>query len=252
MRPEASAATLQNDHAIKVTSTGDAQRPRSGRVRWSTGSTHLALVSVDLQAKLRRDNGHAARLWMADRRQNEVARVARGDHGPAGYRHYAWASPGHGASQFVASLGCQGRSRCPQSDLAKTWVRNVRLKVADYSDPSFTILDGTLLGDGWLRGTADVRAQASDSGSGIGQLVVSVDGERLASEAGSCDTIPGTSYAARFSVCSGQPVLEHGSNTALAPFHDGQNSLAVCAVDFAGNRACERQVRADRQHGAGD
>ena len=66
----------QNDHAIKVTSTADAQRPRSGRVRWPTGSRHLALVSVDLQAKLRRDNGHAARVWMADPRQNEVARVA--------------------------------------------------------------------------------------------------------------------------------------------------------------------------------
>jgi hypothetical protein len=231
-----------NDHAIKAASTRDAQRPRSARVRWSTGSTHLALVSVGVQAKLRRDQGHAARLWMADRRQNEVARVARGAHGPAGYRNYAWASQGRGARQFVASLGCQGRSRCPQSDLAKTWVRNVRLKVADYSDPSFTILDGTLLTDGWLRGTASVRAQASDSGSGVGRLVVSVDGKRLANQTGSCDTIPGTLYAARFSVCAGQPLLEHGSSTAFTPFHDGQNSLAVCAVDFAGNRACERKV----------
>ena len=39
-----------NDYAIKVISRGDAQRPRSGRVRWATGSPQLALVSVDLRA----------------------------------------------------------------------------------------------------------------------------------------------------------------------------------------------------------
>jgi hypothetical protein len=231
-----------NGHAVKATSTRDARRPRSGRARWTTASSHLALVAVRLQAKLRHHIGHAARLWMADRRQREVARVASGDPGRAGYHRYTWTTHGHGARQFVASLGCQSRSRCPQSDLAKTWVRSLRLRVADYSDPSFTILDGTLLADGWHRGTASVRAQAKDSGSGIGQVVVNVDGEPLASEAGSCDTIPGTSYAARVAACSGQPMLEHGSSTAQEPFHDGQNELAVCAVDFAGNRDCERQV----------
>jgi len=230
------------DHAIKVTSRDDAQRPRSGRVRWPTGSPHLGLVSVDLQAKLRRDNGHAARLWMADRRQNEVARVARGNHDPTGYRHYTWDTQGPGPRQFIASLACQGRSRCPQSDLAKTWVRNLRLKVADYRDPSFTTLDGTLLGGGWLRGTANVRAQARDSGSGIGQLIVTVNDERLANQDGNCDTIPGTPYAARFSVCAGQPVLNAGPSTSEEPFHDGQNRLSVCAVDFAGNRTCDRQA----------
>ncbi|MEK6273178.1 MAG: hypothetical protein AABM42_11110 [Actinomycetota bacterium] len=232
----------QNDYAIKVTSTGDAQRSRSGRVRWPTGSPHLALVSVDLQAKLRRDSGHAARLWMADRQQNEVARVARGDNDPTGYRHYTWNTQGHGARQFIASLACQTTSGCPQSDLAKTWVRNVRLKVADYSDPAFATLDGTLLGGGWLRGTENVRAQAEDSGSGIGQLIVTVNDERLAIEDGSCDTIPGTSYAARFSVCAHQPVLNDGPSTSEEPFHDGQNTVSICAVDFAGNRTCDQQT----------
>ncbi len=231
-----------NEHAIKVTSTDNAQRPRSGRVRWPTGSAHLALVSVRVQAKLRRHNGHEARLWMADRRRNEVARVARGGRGPGSYQHYTWDTRGHGQKQFIASLACQDGSGCPQSGLAQTRVRNVRLKVADYSDPAFTTLAGTLLGGGWLRGTATVRAQARDSGSGIGQLVVIVNGQRLADEEGSCDTIPGTSYAARFAVCADQGVLNDGPSTADEPFHDGQNSLSVCAVDFAGNRTCDRQT----------
>jgi hypothetical protein len=232
----------QDDYAIKVTSTGDAQRPRSGRVRWPTGSSHLALVSVDLQAKLRRDNGHAARLWMADRRQNEVARVARGDNDPTGYQHYTWDTHGHGARQFIASLACQSTSVCTQSDLAKTWVRNVRLEVADYSDPSFSALDGTLLGTDWVRGSQNVHAQANDSGSGLSQLLVSVDGTPLASQDGTCDAIVGTSHAARFEACGREVLLNDVPNTGQAPFHDGQNDVSVCAADFAGNRTCDQQT----------
>src|SRR4029078_4594254 len=31
-------------------------------------------------------------------------------------------------------------------------------------------------------------------------------------------------------------------NTAQRPFHDGANSVAVCAIDFAGNRTCEERT----------
>jgi hypothetical protein len=232
----------QNDRAIKVISTGNAQRPRSGRMRWPTGSRHLALVSVDLQAKLRRDNGHAARVWMADPRKNEVARVATGTHSPTGYRHYSWRTPGHGSRQLIASLTCQSTRGCPQSDLAKAWVRNVRLKVADYTNPVLTTLDGTLFRRGWLRDAKNVRAQAEDSGSGVARLIVTVNAERLTAENGSCDTIAGTSYAARFSACVGQPVLNDNPSTSDAPFHDGRNRLSVCAEDFAGNRTCHTRT----------
>jgi hypothetical protein len=232
----------QNDYAIKVSSTGDAQHSRSGRVRWPTGSPHLALVSVDLQAKLRRDNGHAARLWMADRHQNEVARVARGDNDPTGYRHYNWNTQGHGARQFIASLACQTTSGCPQSDVAKTWVRNVRLKVADYTDPTFSGLSGALLGTGWLRGVQGLHALGGDSGSGLAELVATANGGQIASRAGECDAIPGTAYAARFEACASDLTLDTQPNTTQPPFHEGQNTLSICAVDFAGNRTCDQQT----------
>ena len=232
----------QNDHAIKVNSTAGAQRPRAGKVRWPTGSRHLALVSVGLQAKLRRDSGHAARLWMADSRQNEVARVATGARGPTGYRHYSWRTVGHGSRQLMASLSCQSTGGCPQSDLAKTWVRNVRLEVADYSDPAFTGLSGTLLGRGWLRGTQGVHALGGDSGSGLADVIVMANGTRIASRTGDCDRIPGTADAARFEACTGDLTLDTQPNTERGPFRDGQNALAVCAVDFAGNRSCHRRA----------
>jgi hypothetical protein len=235
-----------NDYAIKVTSRGDAQRPRSGRVRWRTGSPHLALVSVDLQAKLRRDNGHAARLWMADRHQNEVARVAAGDQNRTRYRHYTWDTQAHGPRQFIASLTCRRRSGCPQSDLAKTWVRNVRLKVADYSDPSFTGLSGALLGGGWLRGVQGLRASSTDSGSGLAALEATANGSQIAGTAGSCDGIPGTTYAARIQPCTRLLTFDTQPDTTQGPFHEGQNAVSVCAVDFAGNRTCEdRTVNVD-------
>jgi hypothetical protein len=235
----------RNDHAIKVTSTRDAQHDRSGRARWATGSRYLALVSVDLQAKLRRDKGHAPRLWMADSRLNEVARIARGHRGPTGYRHYSWKTRGHGSRQLVASLTCQS-TRCRQSDRAKAWVRSVRLKVADYADPSFATPSGTLFATGWIRGSQNIHAQARDSGSGLGGLRAVANGSLVAGRGGACDTIAGTFHAARFEVCSHGIFLDEVADTRLAPFHDGRNQVSVCAVDFAGNRTCDsRTVKVD-------
>ncbi len=158
----------QNDYAMKVTSTRDSRHGGYGRVRWTTGSPALGIVSVDLKAKLRRDNHNTARLWMADQHLNEVTRVATGDSDPTAYRHYGWDAAGHGPRQFVASLSCERADGCKQSDLAKTWVRDVRLKVADYMDPSFTIARRNPVE--CAAGFGDHRAshaQATDLGSGL-------------------------------------------------------------------------------------
>ena len=139
----------QNDYAIRITNSGPAKHGGAGWMRWPTGSNVLDIVRVDADAKLRRESGHAARLWMADPQANEVVRIANGEPGPTGYRHYSWIAAGHGQRQFVATLSCQRSEGCPESDLAKTYVRNVRLKVADYSDPSFKALR-RLAAFGWL------------------------------------------------------------------------------------------------------
>jgi hypothetical protein len=122
----------------------------------------------------------------------------------------------------------------------------VRLKVADYADPEFTTVDGTLFGPGWIKHSQNLRIQASDSGSGINRLAVSVNGGQLAGESGSCNTIPGSPYAARFATCTGEPLVNTNANTGEVPFHDGQNFVSACAVDFAGNRTCDRRtIRVD-------
>ena len=234
------------EYAVKVTNTGDAQNGHAGRVRWSTRTDALGLVSVDVTAKLRRHRGHAARLWLADPGEHELARIASGGQGRAHYRRYHWESAGRAPRQLIASLSCEWRAGCRRSEYAKTWVRDVRLKVADYADPGLATLDGSLLGNHWLRTTQSLRAQANDLGSGVHELVVTVNGTEIASEDGECDALLGTPYAARFGVCHGAVFVNAHPTTAAAPFRDGQNYLSVCAVDFAGNRTCDqRTIRID-------
>jgi hypothetical protein len=236
----------QNDYAMKVISTRNAQHGTFGHVRWQTGSSDLDIVSVDVEAKLRRDNGHVARLWMADPHMNEVARVASSDNDPTAYKHYGWETKGHGTRQFVASLSCERSEGCRQSSAAKTWVRDVRLEVADYADPRFTTLDGTLIHGGWLRGSQTLHAVVSDEGGGLRGLTAKVNRMPVASQAGSCRRVNGVAAASRVDACDDNLLLDAVPDSGRAPFRDGTNALLVCASDFAGNRTCdERAVRVD-------
>ena len=75
---------------------------------------------------------------------------------------------------------------------------------------------------------------------------MTVNGRLRARRHGACDRVAGTSHAARFQPCQREVFLNDAPNTARAPFHDGQNRVSVCAVDFAGNRTCQtRAVKVD-------
>src|SRR6185295_17102440 len=76
---------------------------------------------------------------------------------------------------------------------------------------------------------------------------VAVNGALIATQGGTCETIAGAPGAAvRFEPCTSGIFLNSVPNTAEAPFHDGQNDISVCAMDFAGNRTCEvRSARVD-------
>ena len=64
-------------------------------------------------------------------------------------------------------------------------------------------------------------------------------------QGGSCETVPGSAYGTRFATCGGDVLLDNPATSDL-PFHNGSNTLSVCAVDFAGNRTCaKRTVRVD-------
>src|SRR5215211_7314210 len=82
----------RNDHAIKIGNTRYARYGRLGTARWSTGSPVLRIVGANAQAWLRRDKGHAPRLFVADGGGHEIARVASGVNRPTDFRTYSWRS----------------------------------------------------------------------------------------------------------------------------------------------------------------
>jgi len=236
----------KEDQAIKISNTRFAQQGRSGRVRWSTPSPSLRIIGASVQAKLRRDRGHTARLWMADADGDELARVATGATGATSFRHYSWHSSGPRPEQFIAHLRCEHRGGCKHSDVAKTWLRNIHFEVADYADPRVEQVGGSLLQPKWITGTRNLSVHAADSGSGIRRIVVDANHRAVAAGAGICQGIQGTSAAQAFAPCEPGLGLDTPIVTSRAPFFDGRNRFSVCVSDFAGNQVCrERAVYVD-------
>jgi hypothetical protein len=229
-------------YAVKIDDRGRASHGAWGKARWSTNTSSLGIVAVHGSAKLRRHHGHASRLWIADADQRQTGRVGGGGTGPTGYHRYRWSTHGHGQRQFIASLSCERAGGCPGSHQAHTWVRNVHLKVADYSDPLLTT-SGALIASGWRRGTQDLGTGGSDVGSGVRQIVARVDGADLMTRNASCASIPGSAFAKTFIPCPGRLSLSSPSfDTSASPFHDGHDALSICAIDFAGNRGCDDRM----------
>jgi hypothetical protein len=232
----------KEDHAIKISNTRFAQQGRSGRVRWSTWSPSLGIVGASVQANLRRDRGHMARLWMADADGDELAKVAAGSKNATGFRHYSWHSSGPRAEQFIAHLRCDHRGGCKHSEVAKTWLRNIHFEVADYADPRLQQVGGSLLQPGWIRGQQSVFVHGTDSGAGLQRVTAVANEHQIAAQAGFCSRIPGTPAAQTFSPCGGALELEARTVTTAKPFTDGPNDVALCVTDFARNHACEERT----------
>jgi hypothetical protein len=234
-------ANTAQEHAIQVNNTNSAGFTRFGRASWSVPTSALGIVGVKVQGKLRRDHGHRSRLYMGDENRNETVRVATGGTGPTDFDPFTWS--GSRQESFVASLSCEEADGCPQSNLAKTWVREVDLTLADYSDPVFTQISGTMLAPGWRSGTADLFAAATDAGSGLRRISTALNGVEVAVESGSCaGTISGTSLASGLVPCPTDASVAFHRSTAESPLRDGQNTLTVCGVDFAGNETCDSRT----------
>jgi hypothetical protein len=234
-------ANTAQEHAIQVNNTNSAGFTRFGRASWSVPTSALGIVGVKVQGKLRRDHGHRSRLYMGDENRNETVRVATGGTGPTDFDPFTWS--GSRQESFVASLSCEEADGCPQSNLAKTWVREVDLTLADYSDPVFTELSGTLLSDGWLRGDRSVNSAVADAGSGVADIEIEINGIPWVNQDGVCSgTITGTSLASRFTPCGSETDLVSPARTAEPPFHDGSNGFSICGRDFGGNQTCQSET----------
>ncbi len=160
MRDECSAAP---DHALKVITNTGAPTGHLGYWYWRAppGTT---IVAVKLDAKLRRADGHKARVYVADDAGRQLALVASGTDGATNFATEQWSAPAgsSGAARLYAALVCDNNgANCPVSSEAKTFVRNVEITLRDVSPPTTEDIGRC---DNWRMETGGDRGQAISAG----------------------------------------------------------------------------------------
>ena len=229
-------------NALQIRSVTSAPQDREGRIAW-VAPAGTRLVGASLEASLRADSGHRPRLQFLGTDGNANGVLATGSDQPAGFGLYAQ-RPGDRAG-FAATLGCEAREGCRQSDQARAWIREVRLTLRDDSAPGVTP-SGSLLGPGWQRGTATLAATLADQGSGLRSASVTVNSRPVGMDAAwPCATLAG-GLAARLQPCATDRAIGAPLDTSAAPFVNGANVVRICAADFGGGSGCvQRAVAVD-------
>ncbi len=162
-----SSAYVARDHcvdgsdgnALKIENARSVNRGQGRKLVWAA-PPGLAVVGVHLRARLQRHDGHIPRLYMADASGAQTHPIASGDGGSGGFRTINWDGPGQ--KRFVASLVCETKARCHESSRAKTWLRNIRLEVADLVDPEVEV-GGRFFGGGWMYWYEGIHGRSNGS-----------------------------------------------------------------------------------------
>jgi hypothetical protein len=163
------------------------------------------------------------------------------------FKRYFW-DPAAPATSLYATLVCARSSgRCGRSTKPRIYVKGARFRLQDVARPTIGGLGGTILSGAAQRGTQTLGLRASDVGSGIKRLLLSVNGAFVDSDSADCATRDG--IALNFSPCPATAGLGTSLNTAAAPFHDGENTIRACVTDYAASapneRCATRRVRVD-------
>jgi hypothetical protein len=119
-------------------------------------------------------------------------------------------------------------------------VRNVAATQVDLVAPTLKGIGGTLLGTGIVRGHQTLAAQAHDEGGGLSSLSVLANGLAAAPPlTGNCN-LYNVSNASVYGVVAASPSpcpldlkQSWSLDTQAYPFHDGANSVQICASDYA-------------------
>ena len=233
--------------SLQVRSITGTPQGRYGRISW-VAPDETRIVGVDLEARMRNDAGHQARLSFLDGFGGESSRIATGTDEPSGFEPFARTLSDGGRQGFAATLICVDRDGCRTSDQARNWIRSVELTLEDRTAPK-VVAGGSLAGSGWMKGSGTLGGVASDLGSGVRSLDVRVNGAPVPpSRTVPCSLIAGTQRATRLRPCPGAYAVQAEADTRAAPFREGANALRVCASDFGsgGSPGCtERTVMVD-------
>jgi hypothetical protein len=134
--------------------------------------------------------------------------------------------------------------------------RDIAVTEVDPNPPALAPPSGSILAGGILRGRQTLAAEASDQGGGLSSLVALVDGQPAQpATAGACAVASVSNKSVYGTVAVSPtpcpPTLKAAwtLDTSAYPFHDGANTVAVCASDFATianpNTTCSPPVSVD-------
>lgn len=221
----------EDGNSLQIHPVTGSPADRWGRISWAA-PPGAGIVGVSVEARMRNDAGHQARLSFLDANGNEVGRIATGRDEPAEFEPFQRQLSDSGRARFAASLVCARGDGCKPSDRARNWVRSVRLTIDDRA-AAVASLGGPLVTPGWHRGTADLYAGGLDLGSGLRALDVRVNGQPVPpSQTFACATIAGTGFVSRTQPCASTRIVSARLDTASRPFADGPNGIVACATDF--------------------
>jgi hypothetical protein len=222
---------------LGITNTGPASRNQGGQFT-VTAPTGTSIREVHLDANLRRGSHHLAQIGVWNGSNVEV--LANGPDSDPTWQHFDFAGLNH--PQLVIRLYCDSQA-CDGDGAAHVYVRNVHVVLTDNADPQAPSVGGGLVGGGWVRGSATLTTGTSDTGSGVGALIASANGEAVADALGSCDTGGlGGNFSGYLVPCPRLLEMSPSIDSTKAPFHDGSNDLVVAAYDFAGNTSSSSQT----------
>ncbi len=231
-------------HSVELLNTSRSPLGHNSSILW-TAPSGTEIVAARLNAKLRNHDGHRARIFVETDSAHRTG-VVSGEDEPTSWRNESWIGA-DGRHKFGVELECTVVAGCPRSEVAQAQLRNIEITIHDSSPPT-VLASGALLAGGWIRGSSELTARASDIGSGIERITASVNGTDLFERDGACDRLGATRLVTVLVPCVGQLGVTTTQDTTAAGFHDGANALRICAVDYGtpGNQGCaEHQVMVD-------
>lgn len=198
-----------------------------------------------LVARGRRDGAYRPRLLLDAPGRNtphSIGSLRRG------FRTFEWRA-GSRADRLIAELTCTHETnRCGRTDKPKLYVKRARFRLFDGSPPIVTGLGGALLGAPVQRATQALTVKARDAGSGVRLVLMRTNRKLFDSLGSSCNT-GAHQLALGLSPCPNSVSGSVSVDTLLPGFHEGQNSISVCAHDYAdaspNERCAMRRIRVD-------
>jgi hypothetical protein len=144
---------------------------------------------------------------------------------------------GSGGS-FDIALDCNYGQACNVG--AAIYAHYIAATEVDPNPPVLGAVSGSLLAGGILRGHQTIAAPASDTGGGLSAVSVLVNGlEGAPPVSGACALVSVSNRSTYGPVATSPTPCPPALNaawtldTSAYPFHDGENTVAVCAADLA-------------------